>query len=71
LSRRERWQDRSVALAVVAAGNRDALQGAGAVILALRFAVLKGAIDEIAGPLSPAGSTSMASGGYRPGAGGL
>jgi predicted dinucleotide-binding enzyme len=34
--------------AVVAAGNRDALQGAGAVVLVLRFAVLKGVIDEIA-----------------------
>jgi predicted dinucleotide-binding enzyme len=38
--------------AVVAAGNRDALQGAGAVILALRFTVLKGVIDEIAGLLT-------------------
>ena len=35
--------------AVVAAGNRDALQGADAVVLALRFTVLKGVIDEIAG----------------------
>jgi len=34
---------------VVATGNRDALQGADAVILALRFTVLKGVIDEIAG----------------------
>jgi 8-hydroxy-5-deazaflavin:NADPH oxidoreductase len=34
--------------AVVAAGNRDAVQGAGAVVLALRFTVLKGVIDEIA-----------------------
>ncbi len=34
--------------AVVAAGNRDALQGADAVVLALRFIVLKGVIDEIA-----------------------
>jgi len=34
--------------AVVAAGNRDALQGASAVILALRFNVLKAVIDEIA-----------------------
>jgi predicted dinucleotide-binding enzyme len=34
--------------AVVAAGNGDALQGAGAVVLALRFTVLKGVIDEIA-----------------------
>jgi hypothetical protein len=34
--------------AVVAAGNRDVLQGAGAVVLALRFTVLKGVIDEIA-----------------------
>ena len=28
------------------------MQGAGAVILALRFTVLKGVIDEIAGPLA-------------------
>ena len=35
-----------------AADNRDALQGADAVVLALRFAVLKGVIDEIAGPLT-------------------
>jgi 8-hydroxy-5-deazaflavin:NADPH oxidoreductase len=34
--------------AVVAAGNRDALHGADTVVLALRFAVLKGVIDEIA-----------------------
>ena len=34
--------------AVVAASNRDALQGADAVVLALRFTVLKGVIDEIA-----------------------
>ena len=34
--------------AVVGAGNRDALQGADAVVLALRFTVLKGVIDEIA-----------------------
>jgi len=32
----------------VAADNRDALQGAGAVVLALRFVVLKGVIEEIA-----------------------
>jgi 8-hydroxy-5-deazaflavin:NADPH oxidoreductase len=38
--------------AVVAEGNRDALQGASAVILALRFTVLKSVIDEIAGPLA-------------------
>jgi predicted dinucleotide-binding enzyme len=38
--------------AVVAADNRDALQGASAVILALRFTVLKSVIDEIAGPLT-------------------
>jgi predicted dinucleotide-binding enzyme len=38
--------------AVVAADNRDALQGADAVVLALRFVVLKGVIDEIAGPLA-------------------
>src|SRR5512135_3608418 len=37
--------------AVVAAGNLDALQGAGAVVLALRFTVLEDVIDEIAGPL--------------------
>ena len=36
--------------AVVAVDNRDALQGADTVVLALRFAVLKGVIDEIAGP---------------------
>jgi 8-hydroxy-5-deazaflavin:NADPH oxidoreductase len=39
-------------VAVVAAGNRDALQGADAVVLALRFIVLKGAIDEITGSLA-------------------
>jgi 8-hydroxy-5-deazaflavin:NADPH oxidoreductase len=38
--------------AVVAADNRDALQGADAVILALRFTVLKAVIDEIAAPLT-------------------
>jgi 8-hydroxy-5-deazaflavin:NADPH oxidoreductase len=38
--------------AVVAADNRDALQGADAVILALRFTVLKSVIDEIAGALA-------------------
>jgi 8-hydroxy-5-deazaflavin:NADPH oxidoreductase len=38
--------------AIAAAGNTDALQGADAVILALRFAVLKSVIDEIAGPLA-------------------
>jgi hypothetical protein len=38
--------------AVAAAGNRDALQGADAVVLALRFTVLKGVIDEIAEPLA-------------------
>ncbi len=38
--------------AVVAVDNRDALQGAGAVVLALRFTVLKGVIDEIADPLT-------------------
>ena len=37
---------------VVAVGNRDAVQGAGAVVLALRFTVLKGVIDQIAGPLA-------------------
>jgi len=38
--------------AVVSAGNRDALQGADAVVLALRFTVLKGVIGEIADSLS-------------------
>src|SRR4029077_3476887 len=38
--------------AVVAVDNRDALHGADAVVLALRFTVLKGVIDEIAGPLA-------------------
>jgi 8-hydroxy-5-deazaflavin:NADPH oxidoreductase len=38
--------------AVVAAGDRDALQGADAVVLALRFTVLKRVIDEIAGLLA-------------------
>jgi 8-hydroxy-5-deazaflavin:NADPH oxidoreductase len=39
--------------AIVADGNRDALQGgAGTVILALRFTMLKSVIDEIAGPLA-------------------
>jgi 8-hydroxy-5-deazaflavin:NADPH oxidoreductase len=38
--------------AAVAADNRDALQGAGAVVLALRFGVLKGVIDDIAATLT-------------------
>jgi predicted dinucleotide-binding enzyme len=38
--------------AVVAAGNRDAVRGAGAVVLALRFTVLEGVIGEIAGDLA-------------------
>ena len=38
--------------AVVAADNRDALRGVKAVILALRFAVLKGVIDEVADELA-------------------
>ena len=38
--------------AVVALDNRDAVQGAEAVILALRFTVLKGVIDQIAGLLA-------------------
>ncbi len=37
--------------AAVATDNRDALLGADAVVLALRFGVLKGVIDEIDGPL--------------------
>jgi predicted dinucleotide-binding enzyme len=38
--------------AVVAVDNRDAVQGADAVVLALRFAVLKAVIDDIADPLT-------------------
>ena len=38
--------------AVVAANNRAALRDADAVVLALRFSVLKGVIDEIAGALT-------------------
>ncbi|MGH3164307.1 MAG: methyltransferase domain-containing protein, partial [Trebonia sp.] len=38
--------------AVATAGNRDAVRGADAVVLALRFTVLKSVIDEIAGPLA-------------------
>jgi len=38
--------------AVVAVDNHDALRGADAVVLALRFAALKGVIDEIAGSLT-------------------
>jgi 8-hydroxy-5-deazaflavin:NADPH oxidoreductase len=38
--------------AVVAGDNRDALQGADAVVLALRFAVLKGVIGEVADQLN-------------------
>ena len=38
--------------AVVAVDNRDALPGADAVVLALRFTVLKDVIDEIADPLA-------------------
>ena len=38
--------------AVAVAGNRDALQGADAVVLALRFTVLKHVIDEIADALT-------------------
>jgi predicted dinucleotide-binding enzyme len=38
--------------AIVADDNRDALQGADAVVLALRFTVLEGVIAEIAGPLT-------------------
>ncbi len=39
-------------LAVVAGDNLDALSGADAVVLALRFTVLKGVIDEIANSLT-------------------
>jgi hypothetical protein len=38
--------------AVAAIDNADALRGADAVVLALRFTVLKSVIDEIAGPLT-------------------
>ena len=38
--------------AVAAVDNRDALQGADAVVLALRFGVLKGVIEEIAESLT-------------------
>jgi predicted dinucleotide-binding enzyme len=38
--------------AVVAVDNHDVLQGADAVVLALRFGALQGVIDEIAGPLT-------------------
>ncbi|HEX3388230.1 MAG TPA: NAD(P)-binding domain-containing protein [Streptosporangiaceae bacterium] len=38
--------------AVAAADNRDAVRGADAVVLALRFAVLEGVIAGIAGPLT-------------------
>ncbi len=38
--------------AVAAADNRDALQGADAVVLALRFTALKGVINEIADSLT-------------------
>lgn len=38
--------------AVVAVDNRDALQGADALVLALRFAVLKGVIEELADRLT-------------------
>jgi 8-hydroxy-5-deazaflavin:NADPH oxidoreductase len=37
---------------IVAVDNRDALHGADAVVLALRFAVLKGVMDEIANSLT-------------------
>src|SRR6202035_1582033 len=40
------------AAVVAAADNRDALQGADAVILALRFTALKGVINEIADSLT-------------------
>ncbi len=40
------------AAAIVAVDNRDALQGADAVVLALRFVALKGVIDEIADALT-------------------
>jgi predicted dinucleotide-binding enzyme len=39
-------------MAVVAADNRDALRGAGAVVFALRFTVLKSVVDEVADVLT-------------------
>jgi hypothetical protein len=41
-----------ISRAAVAVDDRDALQGAGAVVLALRFTVLKGVIDQIADKLA-------------------
>src|SRR3984885_10318363 len=57
LSSRDRESARTLAAqigraAVVAADNGDALQGADAVVLALRFTALKGVIDEIAGAIA-------------------
>jgi 8-hydroxy-5-deazaflavin:NADPH oxidoreductase len=44
--------DKASARTLAAQIGRDALRGADAVVLALRFTVLKGVIDEIAGPLA-------------------
>jgi len=44
--------------AVVAVDNRDALRGADAVVLALRFGALQRVINEIADPLLPEGQSS-------------
>ena len=52
MSRHERWPQHIGRAAVVAVDNRDALQGADAVVLALRFTVLKGVMEEIADPLT-------------------
>ena len=48
MSRHECWLQRSVPLRWSPSSNRDALQGADAVVLALRFTVLKGVIEQIA-----------------------
>ena len=47
MSRHERWLRRSGEVRAAASDNRDALQGADAVVLALRFGVLQGVIEEI------------------------
>ena len=57
LSSAERESARTLAAAIgraaaAASCNRDALQGADAVILALRFGVLKGVIEQIADSLT-------------------
>ena len=51
--------------AAVAAGNGDALEGADAVVLALRFTVLEGVIGEVAGLLGQAGGGAEQSPSHR------